>query len=217
MNILEKLNLRRTFKVIGDLNAPVSIAAQTKNSIDQVLKASANAPYHYACDRVHKSQMTSPVPWRVHKLDAEGCNKLKDFLINAGDVTKVPNMLSAADYLLQVTWLPDEGTIISRDAGKDEEAFKGTMRNMEHVAAASAFIQSLLLAGEEQGYMTYWSSGGALKSDSTFEYLGIPLNQLLLGSIFFFSKYVEHAEIKAGAMKDARGDLEDWSIWCELS
>lgn len=216
MNILEKLNSRRTFKVIGDLNAPVLKAAKDKNSIDKILKVSANAPYHYACDRAHKSQLTSPVPWRAHNLDTESCNKLKDFLVDSGDTTKVPNMLSAADYLLQVTWLPDEGTIINRDASKDEEAFKGTMRNMEHIAAASAFIQSLLLAGEEQEYMTYWSSGGALKSASTFEYLGIPLNQLLLGSIFFFSKDVEHAEIKAGAMKDARGDLQDWSNWCEL-
>ncbi len=216
MNILEKLNSRRTFKVIGDLNAPVSKAFRDKNSIDQVLTASANAPFHYACDRIHKNNMGSPVPWRAYKLDVKGCNKLKEFLIDSGDATKVPNMLSVADYLLQVTWLPDDATIINRDAGKDEEAFKGTMRNMEHVAAASAFIQSLLLAGEEQGYMTYWSSGGALKSATTFEYLGIPLNQLLLGSIFFFSKGVEHAEIKAGAMKDARGDLEDWSNWCEL-
>ena len=217
MNILEKLNSRRTFKVIGDLNAPVSKTARDKNSIDNILQASANAPYHYACDRIHKDTMGSPVPWRAYKLDAVDCNKLREFLIDSGDVTKVPNMLSAADYLIQVTWLPDGATIINREAGKDEEAFKGTLRNMEHIAAASAFIQSLLLAGEEQGYMTYWSSGGALKSATTFDYLGIPLNQLLLGSIFFFSKDVEHAEIKAGAMKDARGDLPDWSNWCELS
>ena len=160
--------------------------------------------------------MPSSVPWRVHKLSAKDCNKLGEFLIDDGDVTKVPNMLTAADYLLQVTWLPDEGTIINRDAGKDEEAFKGTMRNMEHIAAASAFIQSLLLAGEANGFMTYWSSGGVLKSEKVFDYLTIPTHQLLLGSIFFFSKQVAHAEIKQGGMKDVRGSIDDWSKWCEL-
>lgn len=216
MSILEKLTARRTYKVIGNLEQPVINSLHDKAFIDQLLSASANAPFHYACDRIHKADLPSCVPWRVHKLEAKDCNKLKDFLIASGDVTKVPNMLSAAEYLFQVTWLPDADTIINRDAGKDEVAFKGTLRNMEHIAAASAFIQSLLLAGEEQGYMTYWSSGGALKSATTFDYLNISLNELLLGSIFFYPKEVVHEEIKQGGMKDARGKLEDWSKWCEL-
>lgn len=216
LNILENLKKRRTYKVIGDLNTPITVNSINTTSIDEILSASANAPFHYACDRCHKADMPSSVPWRVHKLNAIDCNQLSEFLITLGDATKVPNMLSAAEYLLQVTWLPDEGTIINRDAGKDEEAFKGTMRNMEHIAAASAFIQSLLLAGEEKGLMTYWSSGGALKSANVFDYLSIPTNQLLLGSIFFYPEEVGNAEIKQGAMKDARGNIDDWSKWCEL-
>jgi len=216
LSIIEKLNVRRTYKVIGDLNNPVKSSSVDQENIDEILSACANAPFHYACDRTHKAEMPSSVPWRVHKLNVLDCNQLGKFLIDAGDTTKVPNMLTAAVYLLQVTWLPDEGTIINRDAGKDDEAYKGTMRNMEHIAAASAFIQSLLLAGEEKGLMTYWSSGGALKSEKVFDYLTIPTRELLLGSIFFFSKEVAHAEIKQGAMKDARGNLEDWSKWCEL-
>jgi nitroreductase len=217
VNILEKLKQRRTHKVIGDLNDAVGTSELDYNTIDEMLAACANAPFHYACDRSHKTDMPSVVPWRVYKLNAQDCNKLADFLIKAGDTTKVPNMLTAADYMLQVTWLPDEATIINKAAGKDEEAFKGTVRNMEHIAAASAFIQSLLLAGEEKDLMTYWSSGGALKSDTVFEYLSIPQNQMLLGAVFLFSKQVSHAQIKQGAMRDARGRVEDWSKWCELS
>lgn len=216
MNILEKLDMRRTYKVIGDLKNPVTANSIKSSSIDEILSACVNAPFHYACDRCHKAEMSSSVPWRVHKLNAEDCNRLAKFLIKEGDATKVPNMLSAAEYLLQVTWLPDGGTIVNRDAGKDEEAFKGTLRNMEHIAAASAFIQSLLLAGEEKDLMTYWSSGGALKSEKVFDYLAIPTNQLLLGSIFLFPKEITHAEIKQGAMKDLRGNIKDWSKWCEL-
>ena len=217
MSIIKKLNTRRTYKVIGDLDAPVSGNSVEKSKIDELLGASSNAPYHYACDRIHKDQLTSSVPWRVYKLQAADCNKLKDFLIAQGDATKVTNMLSAAENLFQVTWLPDEGTIRNREAGQSEEVFAGTLRNMEHIAAASAFIQSLLLAGEEQGFMTYWSSGGALKSAKTFSYLNISLNELLLGAVFFFPKHVDHAEIKPGAMKDARGNIDDWSKWCEIS
>ena len=216
MSVIEKVMERRTYKVIGDLQLPVQVNKLEKAKIDEFLSASANAPFHYACDRIHKTLLSSSVPWRVHKLQANDCNALKDFLTQSGDVTKVPNMLSAASFLFQVTWLPDENTIINRDAGKEEQAFLGTMRNMEHIAAASAFIQSLLLLGEEQGFMTYWSSGGALKSARVFEHLEIPLSELLLGSIFFFSKDVDHAEIKMGAMKDARGEVGDFSRWCKI-
>lgn len=217
MNILEKLKQRRTHKVIGNLEDVVSAAELDCSTIDDMLAACANAPFHYACDRTHKTDMPSVVPWRVYKMNAQDCNKLAEFLIASGDTTKVPNMLTAAEYMLQVTWLPDEETIINKAAGKDQEAFKGTVRNMEHIAAASAFIQSLLLAGEEKNLMTYWSSGGALKSDNVFEYLSIPQNQMLLGSVFLFSKDVAHAQIKQGAMRDARGGVKDWSKWCELS
>ncbi len=215
--MIEKLNARRTYKVIGDLEAPITGNILEISAIDELLSASANAPFHYICDRIHKTELSSSVPWRVHKLQADDCNKLKDFLIASGDVTKVTNMLAAAEFLFQVTWLPDEDTIIDREAGKEEPAFVGTLRNMEHIAVASAFTQSLLLAGEEQGFMTYWSSGGALKSADTFKYLKISLNELLLGAIFFFPKDVQHAEIKSGAMKEARGTIDDWSKWCDIS
>lgn len=215
--MIEKLNTRRTYKVIGDLKTPVVGNSLGKSAIDELLSASANAPFHYACDRIHKIELSSSVPWRVHKLQADDCNKLKDFLIASGDVTKVTNMLAAAEFLFQVTWLPDEDTIINREAGKSEPVFIGTLRNMEHIAAVSAFIQSLLLAGEEQGFMTYWSSGGALKSADTFEHLNISLNELLLGAIFFFPKEIKNAEIKSGAMKEARGVIDDWSKWCDIA
>lgn len=214
MGILDKLGARRTYKTIGDIDKPVTRSIKSNTDIDEMLRAAGNAPFHYACDRAHKVQLASSVPWRAYKLDAHVTNRLAEFLIQNGDVTKVPNMLCAAEYLIQVTWLPDEGTIVNRDAGKDEEVFKGTMRNMEHLAAASAFVQSLLLAGEGQGFKTYWSSGGALKSDAVFEYLDIPPNQILLGSVFLYPSQNHDAEIKPGALKDARGSVDDWSRWC---
>jgi len=216
VGILENLRSRRTYKMIGNTSQPISSSSTANSMIDTILENAGNAPFHHGCDRLHKSSLTSSVPWRAYKLDPFATNRLMDFLIQSGDVTKVPNMLAAAEYLVQVTWLPDEGTLENRNAGKDKAAFSGTLRNMEHIAAASAFVQSLLLAGEEKGFRTYWSSGGALKSASVFDYLGIPDTQLLLGSIFLFPSQVENAEVKPGAMRDARGSVQDWSVWCEI-
>lgn len=216
VNISDKLAARRTSKVIGDPDAPVVKPFIGQDRVDDLLTAAANAPFHYACDRLHKTELTSSLPWRAYKLDSRTCNDLSQRLLAGGDTTKVPNMLAAADYLVQVTWLPDEGTILNRSAGKDEAAFCGTLRNMEHIAAASSFVQSVLLAAEGEGYMTYWSSGGALKSIEVFDHLGISHHELLIGSVFFFSREENHREIKPGALREARGALQAWSRWCQI-
>ena len=132
-------------------------------------------------------------------------------LIDNGDATKVPAMLAAADYLLQVTWLPDPESGPVQPAESPELVFSGTLRNMEHLAAAAAFAQSLLLGASSCGYKTYWSSGGALRKPQVFEWLGIPDNQILIGSIFLFPGETGTADVKPGAMAEKRGSLADWS------
>lgn len=212
-----QLAQRRTYKVIGDPKAPAKAHPTGKHDIAQVLQAAGNAPFHYACDKSHTAALPSPVPWRCHALDHCAVLALMHHLIASGDTTKVPNMLAAAQFLLQITWLPDQGTIIADGRGKEGAVFEGTLRNMEHIAAASAFIQSVLLAAEETGFKTYWSSGGPLRSAQTFEILAIPQTELLLGSIFLFPDKPQNAEIKPGAMAERRGNLTDWSRWCEVS
>ena len=95
MSITEKLTARRTYKVIGDIDAPVGIKQKDNTPIDGLLAACANAPFHYACDRIHKASMPSSVPWRAYKLDGTACNALMQKLMQDGDKTKVPNMLWA--------------------------------------------------------------------------------------------------------------------------
>lgn len=214
--MLEALDKRRTYKVIGNVDHPTSESRVSAITVDKIVENAGNAPVHYACDRVHLSELTSPVPWRCYKLDGSGCRTLMNILIEAGDTTKVPNMLAAADYLLQVTWLPDDGTIVNPEPDKEEQAFTGTLRNMEHIAAASAFIQSLLLAAESEGFKTYWSSGGPLRKQQTFSILGIPPKEILLGSVFLFPSDPENAEIKAGNLAEKRGEPSQWSKWLEI-
>ncbi len=214
MNLLQTLENRRTWKVLGNVDDAQKTASIGKDDLDTLIAAAGNAPFHYGCDKGHQKNLTSNVPWRVYKLDAAECNKLLNFLVNQGDATKVPNMLAAAEYLLQVTWLPD----INDNVEPGEECeFAGTRRNMEHIAAASAFIQSLLLVADNAGFKTYWSSGGALRNKETFEKLSISSDEMLLGSIFLFPADPKDAEIKSGSMKDKRGNLDDWTVWCEIT
>ena len=143
--MFETLTARRTSKVIGNTDNPSSQGGEDRESIGRLLAAAGNAPFHYACDRVHQQNGGSPVPWRVHALDRAGCRTLMDRMIARGDVTKIPNMLAAADCLLQVTWLPDEGTLAEDPTAKEGAVFEGTLRNLEHIAAASAFIRPVSL------------------------------------------------------------------------
>jgi len=214
MNLQNILAKRRTYKMIGNPASPVTIAKTAREPLDQIIASAGNAPFHYPCDRIHMGTLPSPVPWRCYKLETQSCHGLMQSLIDNGDTTKVPNMLAAAQYLLQVTWLPDPGTITGEATSNEEPVFSGTLRNMEHIAAGSAFIQSLLLATEDAGFKTYWSSGGPLRGKSVFKALDIPLTELLLGSIFLFPDEQKHAEIKPGKLADKRGTFTDWSRWC---
>ena len=87
---------------------------------------------------------------------------------------------------------------------------------MEHLAATGAFVQSLLLAAEAEGFRTYWSSGGPLRKKPVLDWLGIPENQILIGSVFLFPEDVGSAEIKPGANAERRGAVSDWSRWCKI-
>ncbi len=186
--------------------------AMDRDKIDGILEAAGMAPFHHPSASHHHTMHQSPVPWRVYKLDQSSCLSLMKRLVASGDVTKVPNMLSAAQYLLQVTWLPDEANEASTQGGA---LFIGTIRNMEHIAAASAMVQSLLLAATDAGMKTYWSSGGPLRSSEAFDYIGISRKELLLGAIFLFPAESKNAEEKPGKMRELRGELSDWSLWCD--
>lgn len=214
--MLEALKSRRTAKVLGSVDAPEKSSDVKRDQIDDLLLAAGNAPFHYPCDRAHLGAMSSPVPWRACKLDKSACLALMNKLVAEENPTKIPNMLAAADYLIQVTWLPDVGTILPVSKDKNAPQFHGTLRNMEHIAAASAFVQSLLLAAGDAGFATYWSSGGALRSSEIFNHMGIAETEILLGSVFLFPSETQNSEIKPGSWSDKRGGVADWSFWFEI-
>jgi len=215
--MLKSLQQRRTYKVIGDLQRPEAVAPELADKVNSLIEAAGNAPFHYACSREHQDDLSSPVPWRVYALGGDACRKLMAERVAEGDQTKIPNMLAAAQFLLQVTWLPDTGTIKGDVTAKEGEVFEGTLRNMEHIAAGSAFVQSLLLSADAAGFKTYWSSGGPLRGSAFFDRVGIPQNQLLLGSVFLFPGEPENSEVKSGSMAEKRGPVTSWSRWVEIA
>ncbi len=228
MRIDDIIKNRKTQKVLA--NEPWSIDSdqkKLKKEIDELLDLAAYAPYHKKC-HTHYSEvengLDSCVPWRFYVLTTKNCRTLYHYIaqkdIKAG---KVSNMLAAADALLLVTWLPDPSEAADTD-GKEESQTKepfpytGNVRNMEHIAAASAAIQNVLIGATARNIPNYWSSGGQLRNLLLRQYLEISLKEILLGAIFLFPEDAasRNATIKPGSMRDQGKEKPTWSKWLEL-
>jgi nitroreductase len=125
-------------------------------------------------------------------------------------------MLAAADTLIMATWLPNRGA----DATSlvSESQFAPTLANMEHLAAAAAAVQNLLLAATAHGLANYWSSGGVLRTDEVFDLLQIDRREILLGAIFLFPEKVPSGvEVVGSKLREQRTLPERWSRWVALA
>jgi nitroreductase len=199
---------RRTVKVLADQAFP---ATDARAVVEELAAAGGWAPFHRVAARGHlEGALTSIVPWRFYLVDADGCRALRETLLARGDKSKVPRMLAAATGLIQATWLPNPAR------GEHTGLFEATEENMEHVAAAGAAVQNLLLAAQARGIPNYWASGGALRGADAFRWMGIPAGEILLGSIFLFPAETSGAEVSPGSHRNNRGAPSDWSRWVTL-
>ncbi len=205
------IRARRTSKVLAAEPLPLP-AEGARQTVEELVAAAGWAPFHKPAARTHTeaAALASIVPWRFHLLDAPGCRALRQELLRRGDKTKIPPMLGAAAALVQATWLPNP------PKGAPAGLFEPTVENMEHIAAASAAVQNLLLAATARGIPTYWSSGGVLRGPDVFGWMGIPADQVLLGSIFIFPRDTRDAEVLPGSHRDRRGPPGNWSGRAEL-
>ena len=206
---------RRTAKVLGDPQNPLPPRHIDPQVLDDLLLGASEAPFHYPANQRHTGELTSPAPWRFYKLDAPSCRALMARLereeIPAG---KIANMLAVADFLVLTTWLPEEGLEF---APTGETIFSGSVKNMEHIAAASSATYGLLLGATEEGFQTYWSSGGPLATRELFQMVGVPEGEILLGAVFLFPQEVGEASIKPGAWADRKGEVESFSRWLTVT
>ena len=207
---------RQTWKALAPVDSPVIHPTQTlergDQKLGQAISAAGWAPFHY-----DRSADSIAEPWRVHVLNQSKCHTLAtEFSTLFTDIkptNKLPGMLSACGSLALVTWLPQ----FSHGAKPDDEAFakeKQIQVDEEHLAAASAFVQNLLLMLTAEELGTYWSSGGQFRTPAMFEHLNIPAEQRLLAAVFVdYDPQNQVVERIAGKHRESRSDPSRWTRW----
>ena len=200
---------RRTVKLLPDPATPLAGEGLSRAAVEALLAAAGFAPFHRACATARAGGGGggggAVEPWRVHALDKGACSALIPRLDSlAKPPGKIANMLAAADALVLVTWLPEEGAA----------AWAASEVNMEHIAATGAMIQTLLLAATERGIGNYWSSGGVLAGEA-FGMLGIGPEERLLGAIFLWPEMPEGVEAAPGKLRGQRAAPDRWTRWIE--
>ncbi len=214
MDVEQAIVTRKTEKVLSQKDLPVSDCRET---VKQLLAVAGMAPFHRACEERHRSDGKLPAiePWRFYALDAKACRKLRT-LIPLEQAGKIPAMLAAADAMVIATWLPDRVESAAQPVPLDGgTGFAASMNNMEHIAAASAAVQNLLIAATARGISNYWSSGGVLRLPQVFQLLSIPMDEVLLGAIFLFPKEYGDAELALSKLREKRGPADSWSRWID--
>ncbi|HBN77522.1 MAG TPA: hypothetical protein DD473_17280 [Planctomycetaceae bacterium] len=204
------VHARCTEKVLAEEPLPAS----GKSLTNEILELAAWAPFHRPANDVHlqDSELKALMPWRFYVLDDSACRQLREELMEK-DSSNVIRMLATADCMVQATWLPNP----PQTELPEKILFEASLENMEHLAAASAAVQNLLLAATANGIRNYWSSGGVLRSPEVFERLGIPTQEILLGSLFFSPQDVQSGTIATSKLRDKRGPLTGWVKRVRLS
>ena len=204
--VVHALTARTTIKAFGDPAAPRPPQGLSKELVGDLVALAGNAPFHYPAHPEVRGD--GPIePWRVHMFDGPACRAFLQALDPADNPGKISDMLAIAEALLCVTWLPDP------PEGGDRPEM--TDRNIEHIAATSAFIQSLLTAATATGTPSYWSSGGLLRTRKYLDMLAAGPHEQLLGAIFLFPKDLSDAPTKLGNLRAQRSPASAWARWLE--
>ncbi len=213
---------RKTLKVLRDPNDCRELSPETTQALRQAIRDSLEvagwAPFHKPAHKeAHlREGLPSVVPWRFYVLEKPGCCALLDRLRVQAQAqadskwsraweSKLTRVLAGTGAVVLTTWLPDPAP-----SGGAPEL---TENNQEHIAAASAAVQNLLLATEARGLRTYWSTGGILRDADVFAWLGIPANQILLGAVFLAPDELPHDALEGGSWRERRGGPAEWSTW----
>lgn len=205
------IKARKSVKIIGDIDAIPEIPESFFSEVQEAMKIAGWAPFHFTAHGSHLDrEMSSPVPWRFYALNQKNCLRLIDALIVHPELglnknAAILRMIAAYGALVLVTWLPEPVDFTS-----DEGMSLGAMKNEEHVAAAAAATQNLLLAATARGFDSYWSSGGVLREKACFDICNIPEQEQLLGAIFLAPGMPDRENARPGKWRDKRGTPDQW-------
>lgn len=152
---------RRTRKILGGTG---SDAAGFEASVREAVRVAGFAPFHYM------RTPEVPEPWRFTVLFRDAILAYREKL---GDALagKLPAILDGAGAMVTLSYLPET----------DE---KRVALDWEHMMAAGAAGQNLLLAAEARGIGSYWCSAKFLAADEALRTAGVPEGERYLGTIF---------------------------------
>lgn len=225
--LAQLIQSRVTLKVLGSVDSPVAISAESaatnRPKVLDAVRAAGWAPFHY--DRAHDGIAE---PWRAHVLWHQDCRKIAanfhQWFEGVKPSNKLPQMLSACGALVLVTWIPQFLSTGSTDEPNPQGAATETPEKQrqvdeEHLAAASATVQNLMLLLSADSMGTYWSSGGTFRTAAMFERLGIPSCERLLAAVFveFPETTAQPLERLAGKQRANRSKTHQWMREIELS
>ncbi|MDA7905936.1 hypothetical protein N9B46_04705 [Mariniblastus sp.] len=211
------IGARKTLKVLGDVAQPVCFTKENIENYNQKviesIKTAGWAPFHYNRDRDELAE-----PWRVYVIWHEDCQTIAscfhDWFPDVKASNKLPAMLSACGALIITTWLP-------QFRGKNQQ-LEGVQNSIglpkqitiddEHLAAAAAMVQNLLLLLTANSMGTYWSSGGQFRTPAMFEKLGINQDESFLSGVFveYPSTLGESVERISGKQRNNRSQDHAW-------
>ncbi len=176
--VSQVLRERRTTKVLATAVSGVDYSAPEREIGDKIVRSAIEdagfAPFHY-----DRNQDGISEPWRFYIVPNDQCrllaSKLAQWYPDMKPTNKLPAMLSACGCLVLVFWLPQF------DQPADDKQIR---IDEEHLAAAAAATQNLLIALTARGLKTYWSSGGFFRTNDMKLRLGIATKQKLLSAVF---------------------------------
>jgi len=194
---------RKTEKVLCDIESrkpiPAEVAARNRLGVLQSLKTAGWAPFHYPRNVAGVAE-----PWRAHVLwDDEVRNAAIYLRDELNTTSKEPKLAAGCSALVLVTWLPESHDQRSQNLPESNQEV-ALARDEEHLAAAAAMVQNLLLLLTARGMGTYWSSGGKFREPEMFGYLNIPRNERLLAAVF-----IEYPEMMDKSKERTPGKLRD--------
>ncbi|MEM6554097.1 MAG: nitroreductase family protein [Planctomycetota bacterium] len=205
--VADVVHRRRTEKVLQTPGTrpplPEEVAAQRNQQVRHAVADAGMAPFHYPRNVDGLAE-----PWRAHILWRDAADRLAAYLRDdLGVTSKEPLLAAGCDALVIVTWLPEFRDEAAQQAS-NLPPHKQIGRDEEHLAAAAALTQNLLLLLTAHGLGTYWSSGGRLRNPEVFARLGIPAAERFVAGVFI--EYPESADApkdrRPGALRDQRSD-----------
>lgn len=204
---------RRTAKFLAPPGRPAQWPAdrlaRIVRTVDQALRDSGQAPFHYA-----RNAQGIAEPWRMYRIDHGSCCRMAADLprlvpdLKPGN--KLAGLLAGCACLCLFNWLPEPP---DPDGSRDE---KRQRVNREHLAATAAAVQNFLLLCTAAELPTYWASGTLIQKH-LFPGLGIgggKADEELLAAVFVHGPGAgsgnSHVQQVGGKQRDKRDPECRW-------